>query len=130
MAIAKNEFMERLYLPEIAKACPDLTPFFRNMTLHTLHKLGLAKETTPWSPSATLKCAGPSPGGALAASSDQARGRLTQMRGLYDVRHGMPGGCIYIEAEEHPDPAIEKRPKHFDIDMSSGLLRLLRGGLP
>ena len=29
-----------------------------------------------------------------------------------------PADCIYIEAEEHDDPAIEKRPMRFDIDLS------------
>ena len=28
-----------------------------------------------------------------------------------------PARCIYIVAEEHPDPNIEKRPKSFVIDL-------------
>lgn len=28
-----------------------------------------------------------------------------------------PAECIYIEAEEAPDPSIEKRPKKFEIDL-------------
>jgi NADH-quinone oxidoreductase subunit I len=28
-----------------------------------------------------------------------------------------PARCIYIVAEEHPDPAIEKRPASFTIDL-------------
>jgi len=28
-----------------------------------------------------------------------------------------PANCIYIVAEEHPDPRIEKRPASFDIDL-------------
>jgi len=117
---AKMNFIERMYLPEIAKGLVLTSRhFFRNMGLHTLHKLGLAKDTD-----AMVTISYPEVRRAFPLVA-RSRHRLTKREdgspkcvACMMCATACPADCIYIEAEEHPDPAIEKRPKHFDIDMS------------
>ena len=120
MATMKMNAWERMYLPEIAKGL-YLTSihFFRNMTRHTLHALGLSKGNEALVTIQYPEERRPYP---LVARS---RHRLTKREdgspkcvACMMCATACPSDCIFIEAEEHPDPSIEKRPKAFDIDMS------------
>lgn len=111
---------ERLYLPEIFKGLVITTRHFvRNMTLHTLHLLGLAKEKEAMVTISYPEVRRATPHGA------RTRHRLTKREdGSAKCVACMlcpticPADCIFVVAGEHPDPAIEKYPVTFDIDMS------------
>ncbi len=116
----KLSLIERMYLPEIAKGLAlTARHFFRNMILHSLHKVGMAKDTE-----AMVTIEYPEVRRAYPFVA-RSRHRLTQREdgtprcvACMMCATACPADCIYIEAEEHPDPSIEKRPRHFDIDMS------------
>ncbi len=120
MSKPKMNAMERLYLPEIFKGLAITSRhFFINLGLHSLHKLGLAKAREAMVTISYPEVRRPYP---LVARS---RHRLTQRQdgtakcvACMMCATACPAECIYIEAEEHPDPLIEKRPASFDIDMS------------
>jgi NADH-quinone oxidoreductase subunit I len=111
-------FAERLYLPEIVRGLV-LTSyrFWRNLTLHALHAIGLAK-----SRSAAVTVQYPDE---HKRYPDTFRGshRLT-LKGDESVRctacflcaTACPANCIFIEAGEHPDPEVEKFPLRYEID--------------
>lgn len=111
-------FGERIYLIEIAKGFSvTFGKLVRNLTLHVLHLLGLAKEIRA---------------GASIQYPEERRTYPSRYRGrhrltLYDngdVRctacflcaTACPARCIYIEPAEHPDPKVEKFPKRYEID--------------
>lgn len=112
--------IERLYLPEIFKGLLITSRhFFVNMAYHSLHMLGLAKGREAMVTISYPEVRRPYP---LVARS---RHRLTKREdgsmkcvACMMCATACPADCIFIEAEEHPDPAIEKRPRSFDIDMS------------
>ena len=112
-------FWEKIYLPEIMRGI-FLTSghLFRNLFIHTAHRFGLLKslqaavtiqypeEHRPYPPRL------------------RTRHRLTQREdgsprcvACMMCETVCPARCIYIVAEEDPDPNIEKRPKSFDIDL-------------
>jgi len=120
MATAKMNFFERIYLPEIAKGLAITARHFgRNMYLHTMHMFGLAKDQDAMVTISYPEVRRPYP------LVSRSRHRLTKREdgspkcvACMMCATACPADCIFIEAEEHPDPSIEKRPKHFDIDMS------------
>jgi len=116
----KMSVIERLYLPEILKGLALTTRhFFRNMAYHTWALVDPSKKGKAMVTISYPEVRRPYP---LVARS---RHRLTQREdgtpkcvACMMCATACPAECIYIEAEEHPDPAIEKRPAQFDIDMS------------
>ena len=110
---------ENLYVPEVLRGLwITCGHFFRNIAIHTAHRFGLLKQlaaaVTIQYPEETRDY-GP---------RLRARHRLTQRDdgsprcvACMMCETVCPAKCIYIVAEEDPDPNIEKRPKSFDIDL-------------
>ncbi|MBI4430359.1 MAG: NADH-quinone oxidoreductase subunit I [Candidatus Omnitrophica bacterium] len=112
-------FMVRIYFPAIFQGLA-LTGwhFFRNLTLHILHKFDLFKDVP-----AAVTYQYPEEKRPLAPRL-RSRHRLTKRSNgsprcvaCMMCETVCPAHCIYIVADEHPDPNIEKRPKRFDIDL-------------
>ncbi len=112
-------FLERIYLPQIFKGLSITSGhFFRNLTIHILHQFGFAKHlrgavTFQW----------PEEQRPLAPRS-RTRHRLTKREdgsprcvACMMCETVCPARCITIQAEGHPDPNIEKRPRSFVIDL-------------
>lgn len=112
------KFGQRFYLREVVSGI-GLTAghFFRNMGRHILHALGGTGEK-----------------GAVTVQYPEERRpyapRLRTLHRLVRREDGSPrcvacmmcetvcpARCIYIVAEEHPNPEIEKMPERFDIDL-------------
>ena len=113
------KFFQRFYLVEVLSGVAlTSTHFFRNMARHTATALGRRRgargavtiqypeEHRPYSP------------------------RLRSLHRLVRREDGSPrcvacmmcetvcpAHCIYIVADEHPNPEIEKVPRRFDIDL-------------
>jgi len=112
-------FWDNLYFPQIIKGISITAGhFWRNMFFHTMHKIGLFKAI-----SAAVTIMYPEEKRNL-ASRLRTRHRLTQRSdgsprcvACMMCETVCPARCIYIVAEGHPDPHIEKRPKSFDIDL-------------
>ncbi len=115
----KLNFWERLYFPEIFRGVLlTSNHFFKNLTLHTLHSVGLFRRIA-----AAVTIQYPEQKWMLPLRS-RTRHRLTKREdgsprcvACMMCETVCPARCIYIVAEEHPDPNIEKRPKSFDIDL-------------
>lgn len=112
-------FWEKLYLPQVFQGLRVTSGhFFRNLALHTLHRFGLLKHIR-----AAVTFQWPEEQRPLAPRS-RTRHRLTKREdgsprcvACMMCETVCPARCIYIQAEEHPDPNIEKRPKSFVIDL-------------
>ena len=112
-------FWEKLYLPQVFEGISVTSRhFFRNLTLHTLHRFGLMKHLR-----AAVTFQYPEEERPLAPRS-RTRHRLTKREdgaprcvACMMCETVCPARCITIQAEEHPDPNIEKRPKSFVIDL-------------
>jgi len=112
-------FWEKFYLPQVLAGLRVTSRhFFRNLTLHTLHRFGLARHLA-----AAVTFQWPEEERPLAPRS-RTRHRLTKREdgsprcvACMMCETVCPARCIYIQAEEHPDPNIEKRPKSFVIDL-------------
>lgn len=110
---------EKLYYPEVVRGLGITTwHFIRNMTIHTLHLVGLAKDKR----------------GAVTYQYPEERRPIHRR---YRGRHRLmkkedgserctacmlceticPTNCIYIVPEEHPDPSVEKHPRRYEIDI-------------
>ena len=92
--------------------------FFRNMSIHLLHAVGLAKHRK-----AAVTFQYPEEPRPLSKRT-RTRHRLTQREdgsprcvACMMCETVCPARCIDIVAEEHPDPNIEKMPKSFDLDL-------------
>lgn len=115
---SKLSLAERLYLPEVIRGVAVTTRHFvRNLALHTLHLVGLARgrraavttqypeerkvypETYRGAHRLTLK-----PDGSVRCTA------------CFLCATACPAKCIHIEAGEHPDPAVEKFPLRYEID--------------
>ena len=111
--------LERLYLPQVFQGILVTSGhFFRNLTFHILHQFGLMKFVR-----AAVTFQYPEEKRPLAPRS-RTRHRLTKREdgsprcvACMMCETVCPARCIYIQAEEHPDPNIEKRPKSFVIDL-------------
>ena len=91
--------------------------FWRNLMLHGLHAVGLAKQT-----SAAVTTQYPDE---YKRYPDNFRGshRLTlkedssvRCTACFLCATACPANCIFIEAGEHPDPRVEKFPLRYEID--------------
>ncbi len=115
----KLTFWQKLYVTEIVRGLWITTRhFLRNLTLHVLHLFGLFRHIP-----AAVTTQYPEEQKPLALRS-RTRHRLTKREdgsprcvACMMCETVCPARCIYITAEEHPDPNIEKRPAKFDIDL-------------
>src|SRR5262244_4300816 len=116
--IEEMSLWERLYFPEVIRGLTVTGyRFWRNLTVHTLHKLGLSRKLQ-----AAITVQYPDE---RAPYPDTFRGRhrLTlkddgsvQCTACFLCATACPANCIYIEAGEHPDPNVEKFPLRYEID--------------
>lgn len=112
-------FFEKLYLPQIICGLKiTTTHFFRNLFLHTAHRLGrlghLRASVTVQYPEELRPL----------MSRYRSRHRLTVREdgtprcvGCMLCETVCPARCITIVPGEHPDPNVEKYPVRFDIDL-------------
>ena len=113
------KFFQRFYLVEVLSGVAlTSTHFFRNMACHTATALGRRGGTR---------------GAVTIQYPDERRPYAPRLRSLHRlVRREdgsprcvacmmcetvCPAHCIYIVADEHPNPEIEKMPARFDIDL-------------
>ena len=111
-------FVERWYLREIVRGLVvTMYRFWRNLTLHALHAVGLAKDRK-----ASITIQYPEQ---HKRYHDNYRGshRLTlkadgavRCTACFLCATACPANCIYIEAGQHPDPTVEKFPLRYEID--------------
>jgi NADH-quinone oxidoreductase subunit I len=110
---------EKLYLPQILGGLKITSlHFFRNMTIHIAHSLGLLKHRR-----GAITYQYPEEPRPLAWRF-RSRHRLTVREdgtprcvGCMLCETVCPARCITIVAGEHPDPNVEKYPVRFDIDL-------------
>ncbi len=112
-------FWEKLYLPQILSGLKiTFRHFFRNLLLHTAHRLGLLEHLR-----ASVTFQYPEELRPL-MSRHRSRHRLTLREdgtprcvGCMLCETVCPAKCITIVPDEHPDPNVEKYPIRFDIDL-------------
>ena len=114
----KLTLLERTYLPQVLDGLAVTTRhFLRNLALHTLHLLGIARHRR-----AAVTVQYPEE---RKVYSDGFRGahRLTlkpdgsvRCTACFLCATACPAKCIHIEAGEHPDPDVEKYPVRYEID--------------
>jgi len=115
----KMGFWENIYLPEIVRGVMITSGhFWKNLFFHIMHALGFFKAVR-----AAVTIMYPEKNRPLSPRL-RTRHRLTQRSdgsprcvACMMCETVCPAACIYIVAEEHPDPTIEKRPSSFDIDL-------------
>jgi NADH-quinone oxidoreductase subunit I len=116
--IEEMSLWERLYFPEVIRGLTVTGyRFWRNLIVHTLHQLGLARKLE-----AAITVQYPDE---RAPYPDTFRGRhrLTlkddesvQCTACFLCATACPAECIYIEAGEYPDNPVEKYPIRYEID--------------
>lgn len=112
-------FWQKMYLPEVFRGLwITSVHFFKNFSLYLLHAIGLFRRIR-----ANVTYQYPEEQAPVAFRT-RTRHRLTKREdgsprcvACMMCETVCPARCIYIVAEEHPDPNIEKRPKSFDIDL-------------
>ena len=109
---------EKIYLPEIMRGLAVTGyHFWRNLLIHTLHALGLAKgrqaAITVQYPEERLSY----------PATFRGRHRLTlkedgaaQCTACFLCSTACPADCIYIEAGEYAENSVEKYPTRYEID--------------
>jgi len=111
-------FWERTYLPQIVGGLMvTMYRFWRNLGLHALHAVGLAKGiraavTTQW-PDEVKHYPDNFRGSHRLTLKEDSSVRCTA---CFLCATACPANCIYIEAGEHPDPEVEKFPLRYEID--------------
>jgi NADH-quinone oxidoreductase subunit I len=110
---------EKLYYPEIIRGLAITTwHFVRNMTVHTLHVFGLAKNrrgaVTYQYPEERRPLAKRLRGRHRLTKKEDGTERCTACMLCETI---CPCDCIYITPEEHSDPRVEKHPKEYQIDI-------------
>jgi len=112
-------WLERTYLWYVLKGLVLTSRHFaRNLALHTLHLVGIARKV---------------PAAVTIQYPEEKRPLSVRARSLHRLTKRddgtprcvaclmcetvCPAHCIYIVETEHPDPRIEKMPARFDIDM-------------
>jgi NADH-quinone oxidoreductase subunit I len=109
---------ERLYLPEILRGLMVTGyRFWRNLFVHTLHQIGLAKhieaaQTIQYPDERWLYPDTYRGSHRLTLKSDDT----VQCTACFLCATACPAECIYIEAGEYPDKAVEKYPVRYEID--------------
>ena len=109
---------ERLYVPEVIRGLTvTMFHFFRNLSLHLLHALGLAEEikaayTTQY-PEERKRYPDTYRGSHRLTLKEDGSVRCTA---CFLCATACPANCIHIEAGEHPDPNVEKYPVRYEID--------------
>jgi NADH-quinone oxidoreductase subunit I len=109
---------ERLYLPEILRGLGlTIWRFWRNLALHALHAIGLAKGVraaiTVQYPEERKSYAETWRGAHRLTLKDDGAVRCTA---CFLCATACPAHCIHIEAGEHPDSEVEKFPLRYEID--------------
>jgi NADH-quinone oxidoreductase subunit I len=109
---------ERLYVPEVLRGLSVTTfHFFRNLSLHVLHSLGLAEQTraayTTQYPEERKRYPDSYRGSHRLTLKEDGSVRCTA---CFLCATACPANCIFIEAGEHPDPTVEKFPLRYEID--------------
>jgi NADH-quinone oxidoreductase subunit I len=111
-------FAERVYLPEVLRGIGVTTRHFvRNLSLHTLHLFGLAKEhraavTTQYPEERKVYSDGYRGAHRLTLKPDGS----VRCTACFLCATACPAKCINIEAGEHPDSEVEKFPVRYEID--------------
>lgn len=110
--------LERLYVSEIVRGLIVTNyRFFRNLGLHALHSVGLAKDrpaaVTVQYPDEHKRYPDRYRGSHRLTLKDDASVRCTA---CFLCATACPADCIYIVAGEHPDPKVEKFPLRYEID--------------
>jgi NADH-quinone oxidoreductase subunit I len=117
--VARMGLWEKLYYPEIFRGLAITTwHFVRNMTVHTLHVVGLAKQqlgaVTVQYPEERRPIAPRYRGRHRLTKKEDGSERCTACMLCETI---CPCDCIYITAEEHADPSVEKHPAEYQIDI-------------
>ena len=114
----KLTLLERLYVPEVLRGVAVTTRhFLRNLALHTLHVVGIARDTPAAVTTQYPEQRKPYGEGYRGAH------RLTlkpdgsvRCTACFLCATACPARCIHIEAGEHPDAEVEKFPLRYEID--------------
>lgn len=119
IARPKLNFWQRIYLPEIIRGISITAGhFWRNLFFLIVKQFGLFKAVrgvvTIMYPEENRKIAKRLRTRHRLMKRDDGSTRCVACMMCETV---CPARCIYIVAEEHPDPNIEKRPASFDIDL-------------
>ena len=109
---------ERLYLPQVVGGLMIIIyRFWRNLLLHTLHVVGIAKDrraaVTVQYPDEHKRYPDNFRGSHRLTLKEDGSVRCTS---CFLCATACPAKCIFIEAGEHPDPAVEKFPLRYEID--------------
>ncbi len=111
-------FWERIYLPEVMRGLVVTGyRFWRNLGLNLAHQVGLLKDrrsmVTVQYPEERKHYGGHYRGSHRLTLKEDGSVRCTS---CFLCATACPAKCIYIEAAESPDPAVEKYPARYEID--------------